>query len=685
MPSPRQRQQGETPVKPVHQKGLGLLLLFSALGVTLVAGVIMGRTPAPQVARVADVPAVPVVVAGPSREADGQAASGRLVRDGIAIAFEAQPVGVDGLVEGALADIRFRLTDATTGQPFTGQTPGAWLDLAQVAGSDRQPMSCKAKISLFLKGTPGMRPMLDLNSYYLLVLNKDPSLSVIDPQTSVGGITSTLTSILLERAPMDWVASADAKRLFVSMPDAGKVAVIDVESFAVIGNVAAGRDPVRVALQPDGRYLWVGNNVRSEADSGVTVIDTQSLKPVLSAATGKGHHEIAFSADSRYAFVSSRDAGTVTVFDVATLTKLEEIHSGPHPLALAFSPLANAVYVVDGQLGTISVIDARSLKTRKTIQAKRGSGPLRFTPDGRYGFVLNTLEDSTTVIDAGSDEIVHTLEVSAEPWQITFTRAFAYIRGLASPKVTMVDLASLGKDRKPGVLSFDAGPAAPKLAGDLPLAQSIAAARDDAAVFVVNPVDNTTYFYMEGMNAPMSGYLNRGHTARAATVIDRSLRELEPGVFGARVKLPAAGRFDVAFLLNQPQITHCFSAEVQVNPELQQALATPRVEFLLDSPSASIGSEVAARFRVVQGSANQPKTGVQDLRVRYFLAPGSRAQEVAAREVGEGVYEATVALKEAGAYYLHVGSASLGLEFGDQPYASLRAIPAKSVSRDQQP
>ncbi|MOA16983.1 hypothetical protein D3C78_1372190 [compost metagenome] len=71
--------------------------------------------------------------------------------------------------------------------------------------------------------------------------------------------------------------------------------------------------------------------------------------------------------------------------------------------------------------------------------------------------------------------------------------------------------------------------------------------------------------------------------------------------------------------------------------------------------------------------------------MRYFLAPSSRVREVAAREVGEGIYEATVEVKEAGAYYLHVGSASLGLKFGDQPYASLRTTPAKAGAAEQKP
>src|SRR5690606_7758609 len=107
-------------------------------------------------------------------------------------------------------------------------------------------------------------------------------------------------------------------------------------------------------------------------------------------------------------------------------------------------------------------------------------------------------------------------EVSPEPYQVVFTRAFAYVRGLASSRVTMINLSSLGRGKQPIVQSFEAGPQPPKLAANLPLADSVAPAREDAAVFVVNPVDNSAYFYMEGMNAPSSNYLNRGHASRAA-------------------------------------------------------------------------------------------------------------------------------------------------------------------------
>ena len=601
-----------------------------------------------------------------------------LVRDGVSVAFEVKPLAEDGVVrEGEFADVRFRVSDSASGQPLSGVNPGAWVDPEAVAADQAQGRehSCKSRVGVFLKSSIGARPLLDLNSYFLLVMNRDASVSVVDPSVSVGGITSTMARIDIKQPPMDWVTPKDNKRVFVSMPTAGEVAVIDSEQFKLIDSVVAGSNPVRVALQPDERLLWVGNNAKTAAESGVTVIDTQSLKPLKHLATGAGHHEIAFSKDSRYAFVSNRDDGTLSIIDIASLTISKQLKTGSHPLSVAYSPLSQAVYVADGKDGTVTVVDSASLAVRRVIKAKQGLGPMGFSADGRFGIVLNTLENRATVIDAANDSLIHELDVSAEPYQVVFTKAYAYVRGLASAKVTMINLSSLGEGRAPISQGFEAGPQAPRLAGDLPLASSLAVSRDDNAVFVVNPVDNTTYFYAEGMNAPMSGYPNRGQVARAAMVIDRSLREVEPGLYSARIKLPDAGRFDVAFLLNQPNIIHCFTALVEPDKKLDRHAGVPKVEFMLDQSTAAVGSPYVVRFRIVQGQQKAQRSGVQDVQVRYFRAPTSRTQAVAALDVGNGVYEAPVTLDQSGAWYLHVRAASLGASFDDKTFASVRVIP----------
>jgi len=194
-------------------------------------------------------------------------------------------------------------------------------------------------------------------------------------------------------------------------------------------------------------------------------------------------------------------------------------------------------------------------------------------------------------------------------------------------------------------------------------------------------VDNTTYFYAEGMNAPMSGYNNRGHQARAAIVVDRSLREVAPGVYGSTVKLPAAGKFDVAFLLNQPQIIHCFSADVAEAPNASKRKGA-HAEFIgLDQP-LPLHSAITARVRIV-GDDGLPRLGLNDLSLRYFLAPSSMPRNLQLLEVGEGVYQAALTLSEAGAWYLHVQSPSLGRKFAEENYTSLRILPATATNASQ--
>jgi YVTN family beta-propeller protein len=622
--------------------------------------------------------AASIAADAPGSESAPPAASApdRYVREGIVIEFSAAPAQdarSRELMEGEFAEVRFKLTDQASGQPLRGNTPGAWLDIGSVIQGQpgAEVKSCRDKVALYMRGIVGLRPMLDLNSYYVLVLNRDASVSVIDPLVSLARATSTLARIQIARPGADWVKSADGKRIYVSMPFAGQVAVIDADTFKVAANIDAGRSPTRVFLQPDGRYLWVGNDAKVSDASGVTVIDTETLKPVKSLLTGTGHHEIAVSEDNRIAFVTNRDAGTVSLIDVRELKALREISLGGVPISVGYSALARAAYVADGKGGRLTVLAGRDFEPVKRIALRPGLGPLRFTPDGRYAFVVNTSENLVHVIDASSNELVHDIAVSGQPFQVAFTRAYAYVRSLASERVSMINLLSLGRGNKPVVQSFAAGSAPPKAGGELPLADSLAPALGDAAVLVVNPADNTVYYYMEGMNAPMGNYQSFGASARAVTVIDRSLKEIEPGVYGSKVRIPVAGRYDVAFLLESPRLVNCFSLEAKENPALASQRQRIVVEFLMQDRVVPLGATVPVRFKV-RTEGGGPRTGLKDLRVLSFLVPGQRRNETIAREVEPGVYEAPVAIEEHGAYSINVASKQLQKEFKDLAGFTLR-------------
>ena len=107
--------------------------------------------------------------------------------------------GEHDLVEGEYADIHFKITDALSHQPLKGLKPGAWLDIgAPLTATGPDSGSCKSKIETYFKGIAGVRPMLDLTSYYILVFNQDNSISVIDPLVGITGKTNLFASIILK-------------------------------------------------------------------------------------------------------------------------------------------------------------------------------------------------------------------------------------------------------------------------------------------------------------------------------------------------------------------------------------------------------------------------------------------------------------------------------------------------------
>jgi YVTN family beta-propeller protein len=609
-----------------------------------------------------------------------------VVQKDLKVEFSVIAEGSEEIREGDYATVSFKVTDATTGAPISGINPSSWIDLqgGLAAGKGGGATGCKEKISVYLRGIMGMRPMLDLNSYFILVLNKDASISVIDPLVGITGKTSLYAMILLSRPGADWAKSQDQKRIYVTMPRANQVAVVDTDAFKVTANIDAGDNPVRAAMQPDERYLWVGNNAREATKSGVTIIDTRVQKVAAQIATGKGHHEIAFSADSRFAYVSNRDDGTVSVIDIQKLQKVKDLKTGPLPISLAFSPLSQALYVADAKEGGIAVVGGQGQEVIARIKAKPGLGPQRVTPDGRWLLTINNSEDGVHVVDTSTNQLVRTIPVGSQPYQLTMTREFVYVRSMGTERVTMISLPDIQKGKEdPLTGGFAAGSKPPKAAGELSIASAIVPTAEEHCVLVVNPNDGNLDYYMEGMNTPMGTFRNYGHIPAAVEVADRSLKEVEPGVYAARVRIPAAGAYDVSFFLSSPSIAHCFQMTAKADPSIQQQLARLEVEYLIKDRRVKVGEILPLQFRLLDPKSGGPINGLKDLRVMYYLAPGRLRQEVPVREVEEGVYEASLSIPESGAYYVYVSSPSMKVNYPDLNYLTLQGVTDRNRGRSR--
>lgn len=606
------------------------------------------------------------VVAAQAQDAKQRSAPQKIVEQGIAIEFTADPLVQNTTSIKAAEDlnIKFTVTDTTTGTPVKGLGLSAWIS-KRPPDKATEPAQCREKIQSYLTGSLRNRPDVDLNSYYVLALNKSADISVIDPLLGYGG-SKLLTLVMLKSPGEDWLLTRDGEKLFVTLPLINQVAVVDTRSWKVTNYIDVGIKPTRITGQPDQQYLWVAD------DGGVTVIDRTSLNVTAKLATGTGLHDIVISNDNRFAFVSNSESGTVSIIDIRKLEKIDDVKVGPGAVSMALSDLSKALYIVSEVDGTITVIEQQNHQVPARMKTRPGARSIRFAPGGRYGFVINTKESVVNIFDAASNRMLHEVNIGKSPDQIIFSDTFAFVRSLETENVYMLRLGTIGKEVD--VTDFPGGQGAPGKGSQPVRADSIVLAPEGNSVIVANPVDKVLYYYTEGMAAPMGNFQNYRREPLGVMVVDRSLREIKPGIYSTTIKLPASGRYDVAFVNDSPRVSHCFDLTAEINPALKEKQPVAlSVEHQVKERKLSVGQDFVFRFKLIETASGNPKSDLKDVRVLTFLSPGVWQRRDIAKSVGGGVYELTINVPQTGVYMLFVEASSMGVRYVDLPYLMLHA------------
>ena len=607
-----------------------------------------------------------LVITARAQDKGGPQKPQTIVKEGVEIEFTVEPAAsASQLMTGQDAVFRFKFRDTTTKTPLSGVKPTAWVAQRERPGAPG-PDQCRAKIQSFMQGSLRSRPDVDLNAFYLLALNEQSNISVIDPIIGFGG-SKLLAMVLLKSPGEDWALTSNGSKLFVSMPLVNNVAVVDTTTWKVIADVQTGVRPKRVALQPDEKYLWVGD------DAGVTVIDTATLKVAKHIATGAGHHDIAFGADNKFVFVTNRDDGTLSIIDVRELKKLRDVKTGTPASSLAFSPLSKALYVTNEVDGSVAVVNSETHELLANISTKPGIKSVRFAPGGRWGFAPNPLTSLVYIFDASTNRLVHEQPVGEGPDQVAFTNTFAYVRSLQTEQVSAIRLSTVGG--KIDMVKFPGGQKAAAASSVFASsADAFVPAPEAGAMLLANPADQMIYYYSEGMAAPMGNFQNYRRVPRAVKVVDRSLREEGLGVYSTTARLPKEGVYNVSLLLDSPRVVHCFEAVAQSNPAIRPDRKTSlRIEYLDKSAPLITGTDHKIRFRLTDRETKRPNSSLKDVGVLVFLSPGMWQERHVAKSVGDGRYEISVKVPEAGVYFVFVESPSQRLQYRELPYLMLHA------------
>jgi YVTN family beta-propeller protein len=648
-----------------------LMILLAAIAILLAAATAGAQTDAGKDKK--DQPFYDVKSSAPASKAPSSL-SEQYEKEGILVEFSMKAIQGDGvkdlgLAAGADALVSFRLTDKRTGQAITGLHPNAWLNARRAEHSPNEA-ECKDNIRTLVSGSLSARADIDLNSYLMLTLNHDNTITFINPQIAFN-ITKLESIVTLPGPGLDWALSKNREFIYVTLPGQSAVAIVNAVTRKLIGTIQTGEKtrPARIALQPDGRYLWVG----LDDSPKVAVIDTTTNKLAATVEVGAGLHNIAFTPDGRFAYVTNSGADTVTAIDARTLTKISDISVGKTPVAVAYSIASDSIYVVAINGETITVINPLKQQSVKSIPIKRGVVAFRFDPSGRYGFAVNQIESTVTVIDASTNQVWAESPVVKGPDQVTFTRLYAYVRGTESEKFSLIELSEVKKGRFSPV-DIQAGRlAASTLPKDIGVADMIQPTPEGNSVMIANLPDQMIYYYVEGMMVPMGTFENYKRRPRALMLLDRSLSETVPGVYSSTIKLKRAGTFDLPFLLDQPRITNCFEVKVADSPygEKVQASASTLVEPMFKGNRFKPSETVTLKFKISDSITKRPIAGLKDVQILIFEPPGIWQKRVMAKESSDGVYEVTEAFPHIGIFRVMTQILSRGVRFADQPFTAV--------------
>jgi YVTN family beta-propeller protein len=616
-------------------------------------------------------------------------------------AFAAAGEGGRAPTEKREVELRVRLTDPNTGRPAVGLRPTAWVDVRRDAGAT--PLDqCRQKVASFTESSLHVKhgqisiatPVEDLNGHYVMAMARSNAIAVIDPVKGFGR-TKLFTAIALPSPGHDWAATPDDRRVFVSAPDSGVVSVIDTHSWRVERNLRAGPRPTRVAMDPAGRFLWVAN--ASPTAWGVTVVDAEGLSIVKTLPTGAGPHAIAFSDDGALAFVTARGAGTVTIYDAKSFRELAVAATGAQPVDVAWSPVRNAAFVVNEGDGSVAVVDAATRAVTERLPFGAGVRSLRFAPEagahamhaapggggihtghasapraGRLAFVLNPRAGTLQIYDVVEKKVIRTLSGAPEPDQVTFTGQFAYIRAAGTPSVAMIPLANPTSGAIGPHDYFPAGTDVPgAIAADSLGAVLISQPGMHDAIYVANPKERMiySYHYMEGMPVPHGGLTTYTFTPRSIRTVSRAMREVEPGVYAATVRIDRAGDYDLVLRHPDPYALGCYGFTVAEDPALH---AADEVRIAPEGERVVAIGRGTVRFKLTGSRDGAPIEGLTDFRVQLAATSGWQ-QRSPARALGGGVYEAEFTVPEAGVYYAAFEIPSRGMTLRDGAPVSFEA------------
>jgi len=248
-----------------------------------------------------------------------------------------------------------------------------------------------------------------------------------------------LNQIQLSGAPGDAVFGWDELTLFVSVPEAGYISVINVPTFREISRLVrpefrrsggTGAFVGGLATSPTGDKLYVA------VDDGLLVFDPRLLvynpewqqpgkKIPLPGKDGQHMHSQGTTGKLYYPF---RRENQVVVIDTSSDSVLKTVPVRGGPTDVTFS-IGGEAWVTAAD-GSISIIDTSKDEVAKTIDTGgKGAGRITIAPDIRFIAASHSESGDTSILHPLTKAVVGTVKTGKGAVDVAFAPAARAVQG----------------------------------------------------------------------------------------------------------------------------------------------------------------------------------------------------------------------------------------------------------------
>ena len=588
--------------------------------------------------------------------------------------YESQSAGDEGL-----GRLTLEMRDSASGSPLR-YAPGqiaAWLQRQRPSLSEAE-MRCIDRVKSLVSTGIGRRADVDLNNYRLLTLNSDRTVAFINP--FVGLNNAKLESIVtLPGAPRNWVHWPARAELWVHVQGTPeRLLAIDTHRRRIDRTLELppGTDERATLVADEGaQRLWLALPTAGR----VAVLDLRAAQPSWRSAAAPGVKDLhaVTTSDGRDIFSLHADGRLIRWAGdgPATAPKAARTWSLPTPLqSLAYSPLARRLVAHDGQAVLSIAPDGDEVRR---LALGHPVADLAIVDDGRYAMAVGGTRMSLVDLATGSVHVRSDTVPGAR--QLVLTPRFAYAVGADESSASMWALADL-RARRVQPAQVLLGSAGTPRQGRGGLRRAVATP-GGAGLLVANAADRLIYQYAEGMMAPAGSYSNYKRTPLAIELLDLAPREVAPGRYEVPVRYEVGGTHHLVVSGVGPRFAVCDRVALAATPRqaARQAVPELKAQLVADQPLPG------ARRRIVIALAERaapgrprPVAAVADLNLLLFDKRSGWQQRVRLHEQAgsAGSYGAEVAVPPGTAYELFVSSATRHL-----PYVRGRVSDALAIGQ----